>query len=191
MTVEAAAAGVIKHFEGQWFCPKKAMWDVNAYRPGYGSDTIELPNGQHRKVTKDDCTTEEYALKDLTRRVKNEFLPKVAGQIGEPYWSALPIGAKAALVSIGYNYGSITKPAIITAARTGDVTKIADAILAATIGDNGGINDHRRQMEAEIVRSSKTGLSSKSTVPLIISISVGVVAATIIGVYLYNRYKKK
>lgn len=193
MTPEAAAAEVIKHFEGKWVCPKTAYWDVNAYRLGYGSDTIELSNGSHRKVLKGDCTTEQLAVKDLTRRIKNEFMPKVAAQIGEPYWSKLPIGAKAALTSIGYNYGSITKPAIIAAARTGDVHKIADAVLATTLGDNGGVNDNRRRTEAQIIRDSKKMTLTNGPIsnkPLIYaSVGVGVVGLAILSIYLYKRFK--
>lgn len=190
MTVEAAAAEVIKHFEGQWFCPKNAYWDVNAYRLGYGSDTIELSNGTHRKVLQSDCTMEPMALKDLTRRVKHEFMPTVAGQIGEPYWFQLPIGAKAALISIGYNYGRITKPAIVAAAKTGDINKIADAILATTLGDNGGVNDKRRKAEAAIVRASK--IIPKSMTPvIIIAASIGAIGLGVLIFYLVKKHSKK
>lgn len=189
MTLEQAAAEVIKYFEGYRSSP---YWDVNAYRLGYGSDTIELPNGTHRKVLPSDSTTVEYATKDLVRRVKNEFMPTVANQVGEPYWTNLSIPAKAALISIGYNYGSITKPAIITAARTGNMEQLAAAILATTIGDNGGINDKRRHKEAELVKIAKLNAQKDigKVVGIMIVASVGVVGATLIAIWLYKKYKK-
>lgn len=189
MTTDQAAAEVIKHFEGYRSTP---YWDVNAYRLGYGSDTIELPNGTHRKVVQGDVTTVALATKDLIRRVHNEFLPTVANQIGEPYWSNLPVNAQAALISIGYNYGHITRAKIITAARTGDLNQLADAILETTIGDNGGINDKRRRAEAELVRTAKLNAikGADKTAIYIIGGTAALAGITLVSIWLYNEYKK-
>jgi len=150
-----SAADFIKVFEG--FTPN-ATWDVNAYRLGHGSDTVTLPNGSFRKVVKGDTTTKELAAKDLARRIKDNFEPKVRKQIGEPYYSNLPDPAKISLISLAYNYGSITKPAIIDAARSGDVEKLANAIIESTKNDNKGKSYYealkkRREKEANYAKS--------------------------------------
>lgn len=190
MNTEQAAAEVIKYFEGYRSTP---YWDVNAYRLGFGSDTIELPNGTHRRVVPGDVTTVALATKDLIRRSRYEFIPKVANQIGEPYWSKLPVNAQAALVSIGYNYGSITKPGIIAAARTGNLNVLADAILDTTLGDNGGINDNRRQKEAELVRTAKLNGQklTKNVAGLMVATSVAVIGLTLVGIWAWRKWGKK
>jgi len=106
-------ANFIKKFEGY---SSKPYWDVNAYRLGYGSDTITLPDGTFRKVVKTDVTTREMAEKDIARRIKQDFEPVVKRQIGDAY-NKLPEPARTALLSIAYNYGSITKPAIRESAK--------------------------------------------------------------------------
>lgn len=133
MSVEAAAADQIAGEEG---VVTKAMWDVNAYRIGYGSDTITLPGGTWRTVLEGDVTTKPLALQDLQRRVKTEFIPRIQGQIGMDAWNRLTQNCQVALVDLAYNYGSITKKAIREAAKTGDPQKIADAILSSTKNDN-------------------------------------------------------
>ena len=111
------AAQVISGCEGYI---STAKWDVNAYRLGYGSDTITMPDGNYRQVRQGDTTTKENALKDLQRRVKG-FEATIRRQIGSEAWNKLPDGAKVGLLSLVYNYGSITKQAIIDAAKVGDV----------------------------------------------------------------------
>lgn len=133
MNLESAAAEFIKQFEGY---TSYAIWDVNAWRIGHGSDTIELPDGTHRRVLKTDNTTSALAAKDLARRIKDEFLPKVSNKIGYPYWEKLPASAKISLLSIGYNYGNITKQAIVDAARTGNMQNLSHAIISSTYNDN-------------------------------------------------------
>jgi GH24 family phage-related lysozyme (muramidase) len=110
------AADLLKKYEG---FNRTAVWDVNAYRIGHGSDTITDSNGNFRKVKKGDVTTEANALKDLTRRLK-EFENKVKKQVGAEFWDPLNYKVKAALISLAYNYGSITKQAIKDAIKTGN-----------------------------------------------------------------------
>ena len=96
---------------------KNAVWDVNAYRIGYGSDTITTSNdGTFRKVKKGDVTNDKFAQKDLSRRIPTEFEKRLKTQFGEIYHS-LPIEAKIALNSMAYNYGSITKQKIRQAVK--------------------------------------------------------------------------
>lgn len=192
----------LKQYEG--FAPK-ATWDVNAYRIGHGSDTLTLNDGTFRKVKKGDVTTKELAAKDLTRRVKNDFEPKVKKQIGENYYNNLPDPAKTALISITYNYGSLKvkdghlQP-IIDAAQTGDVDKLADAIVESTKNDNKGKPYYealkkRRKKEADLARSvkNKKPTSFKKNEGSSFDIDQAFLTALIIfaGYVLYNKIKNK
>lgn len=175
------AADIIKKFEG--FTPK-AVWDVNAYRLGYGSDTITLSNGTFRKVLKTDVTNQANATLDLIRRIK-EFEKKVQIKVGPTYWNALNDKVKAALLSLAYNYGNITKAAIIAAIKTGNSLKIADAIVTSTAGDNKKLSTsiqnalkQRRQAEAAIVRNAPNANVIMTTakgkiIPILLALVVG------------------
>jgi GH24 family phage-related lysozyme (muramidase) len=124
-----------------------AYWDVNAYRIGYGSDTITYPDGRIEKVTKDSTVTKELAALDLSRRAK-EFESVANKQIGDI--DALPESAQVALTSVAYNYGSLPK-SVVEAAKTQDPNLIANAIESLHTQDN-GINAHRRKAEANFIR---------------------------------------
>lgn len=134
MSTELSAASFIKGYEGY---TESAMWDVDAWRIGHGSDTITFADGTYRRVNKGDKTTPENALKDLARRIKREFIPRVQKDIGGvEYWDNLNEGCRIALLDFAYNYGSIVKKQIREAAKTGNPIKIADAILISTKDDN-------------------------------------------------------
>lgn len=149
-----AADYVIKH-EG---FVEKAMWDVNAWRIGHGSDTITLPDGTFRKVKQTDTTTRELARKDLARRIGSEFIPRIKKQITAEAWDKLSDNAKVALVSLAYNYGSITKKAIRDAATEGDEGKLAKVWITSTYDDNKKLPENvrnalrrRRKEESEYI----------------------------------------
>ena len=141
------AASLIAHFEGFRAAP---YWDVNHWRVGYGSDTITHADGSIEKVTPFTRVTQEDALRDLQRRTamsRNDALVHV----GAEAWSKLTPGAQAALTSLSYNYGSLSKiPSVIAAARAGDPQALAQAIQAQG-GANGGVNARRRAQEAGAV----------------------------------------
>jgi len=149
---------VLKKFEG---FSSTAYWDVNAYRIGYGSDTITSVNGAVRKVKKGDTVTREQADLDLARRIP-EFEKVIIKQVGADAWDKLPDQAKAALVSFAYNYGSIAKKSLREAITTGDLNKIADTLVQSTLNDNAklskGVRDAlkaRRQFEADLIRTAQ------------------------------------
>ena len=159
MNLEQQAAEYIKKFEGY---TSVAKWDVNAYRIGHGSDTIELLNGTHRKVVQGDSTTKALAQKDLERRLMIEFIPKIEKQIGAEYWKKIPQDAQVALLSLSYNYGSITKKSILDAARSGDMTKLSKALVDSTYNDNQKLSvamrealRDRRSEEASMISQAK------------------------------------
>lgn len=180
-------AELLKKYEGHdknW----RAGWDVNAWRIGYGSDTITLDNGTYRKVKKDDVTNERNATKDLQRRVK-EFESKIKKKIGAEYWDPLDYQVKGALISLAYNYGSITKQAIIDAIKTGESQKIADALVKSTYNDNKKLSESvrnalrkRRRKEADIIASRPNAKKS---------IAVGKLLLIPIVVYLLTKIKLK
>lgn len=123
----------------------EAYFDVNGYRVGYGSDTVTHADGTVEKVTKDTVVTKADADRDLARRTQ-EFTTKAAGQVGDA-WDSLPANVKAALTSVAYNYGELPQ-SVVTAAKTGDASTIADTVQA--LPDNPA----RRAREAAVIRGS-------------------------------------
>lgn len=156
LSIDGKAAIFISAFEGFQQCAK---WDVNAYRLGHGSDTITFADGTYRKVKQGDCTTRENAQRDLQRRIRLEFIPRLKSQLGESTYNALPYPALVGLLSLSYNYGSITHPSIITAARSLNVNRLADTLVSSTYNDNKDQSQsvrnalrNRRQKEADFIR---------------------------------------
>lgn len=86
-----------------------AKWDVNAFRLGYGSDTITNPDGSFRRVRQGDRVTREQAELDLTRRAR-EFLAGAEREIGSEHWRRLAPHVQAVLGSLKYNFGSLHNP---------------------------------------------------------------------------------
>lgn len=167
-------AELLKKYEGYL---QRASWDVNAWRIGHGSDTITDNFGKFRKVVKGDITTRENAGKDLTRRMV-EFEKKVEKKVGSEFWRPLDYMVKGALISLAYNYGNITKKAIIDAIKTGNSNKIANAVISSTLNDNkklsAGIQNAlkvRRKKEAEIIRprpNASTGTNTGKLFPVLL-----------------------
>lgn len=143
------ALSLLRGFEGFRETP---YYDVNADRIGYGSDTITNADGSVRRVRKGDRVSRADAERDLSRRA-GEFAQGARGKIGGDAWDALPGGAKAALTSVAYNYGSIPDR-IVGAARSGDLDALARAVEGLG-SDNNGINRRRRAKEASYIRGSR------------------------------------
>ena len=127
---------------------ERPYYDVNAYRVGYGSDTITTPEGRVVPVTKEMTVTREDAERDLARRV-NEYQGQIRGTLGEERFNALPAQARAALTSVAYNYGRLPE-SVARAAAEGDPAKIAAAVNALGT-HNEGINARRRAAEAAMI----------------------------------------
>ncbi len=152
---ESAAAEMVKGFES---FISKAKWDVNAYRVGFGSDTVTRANGMIEKVTADTVVTLEDAQRDLERRLV-EFQDGIQSAIGNDTWRSLNEAQQAALTSIAYNYGSLPKR-IVAAIQSGGGPEVVAQAIADLGGDNGGINKGRRKQEAQSYLSG-SGLSLK------------------------------
>ena len=140
--VSGSAIETIKQFEGFRSTP---YWDVNAYRAGFGSDTVTLADGSVRRVTQGMRVSYEDANRDLLRRV-GEFQDGIIGQIGRDRFNGFTEAQQASLTSIAYNYGSLPDR-ILPAVQGGSDQDIATAI-ARLQGDNDGVNRSRRLQEA-------------------------------------------
>lgn len=124
-----------------------AKWDVNAFRAGYGSDTVTMADGSVHKITQGMNVSPEDAMRDLTRRT-NEFATNSAKQVGDG-WSKLSPGTQTALTSLAYNHGSLPS-SVVEAARSGDPSKIAKSITDLSGWNKGTLADRRRS-EAKMV----------------------------------------
>ena len=130
-------------------------YDVNAFRAGYGSDTYTTESGEVKRVVQGQRVSRADADRDIDRRISTEFMPRAKAGVGEDIWSTLPPQAKAALVSITYNYGSLPN-AVIKAAKSsgGNLEAIAKSVESLKTDDK-GINANRRQYEANLIRNSR------------------------------------
>lgn len=141
--------GLLRNFEG---FKSTAYWDVNAYRTGYGSDTITKADGSVVRVTRDTVVTREDAERDLNRRAQI-FANAARHQVSTSTWDSLPPHVQAALTSYAYNYGHLTDD-VVRAARqsagSGDMTALANAVRNRQTNNN-GVNARRRNQEADYI----------------------------------------
>lgn len=152
-TAMAETIAMIRKHEG---FSRSTYWDVNAYRLGYGTDTITDRNGNVRRVRRGDTVTREDADRDLARRAQI-FRNAARQKIGAAEFDRLPPKTQAAITSVAYNYGSLDKlPSLVRAARSGNLHAISQAI-AARQGDNRGVNRRRRLDEAAAALSGING----------------------------------
>ncbi|PZR90342.1 MAG: hypothetical protein DI537_19190 [Stutzerimonas stutzeri] len=142
-----ASINMLKQFEGFKSTP---YWDTNAYRVGYGSDTVTLSDGTIQKVVQGIAITEADALRDLVRRI-GEFQDVVKAQVGADRFSGFDSNQQAVLTSIAYNYGRLPQD-IVEAIKTGTKGEVAAAIRNRG-SDNNGINRGRRNTEAATFES--------------------------------------
>jgi len=142
------AIKLIKDFEG---FREKPYWDVNAYRAGFGSDTVTLSDGSVQQVTQGMRVSLEDANRDLARRIV-DFQRGIVSDIGQTRWDRFTTEQQAALTSIAYNYGSLPDR-IIAAVKGGTSQDIATAI-GRLAGDNEGVNESRRFREASAFGST-------------------------------------
>lgn len=139
------AAALLRKFEGFRETP---YWDVNAYRTGYGSDTVTRADGTKERVTEGTRTTRAEAEQDLKRRI-GEFEQIAAKEVGLDAWGALDAATQGALLSVTYNYGNLPN-SVAAAVRSGNKEKIAAAVA------NLSANPGRRKAEAAHILGGKT-----------------------------------
>lgn len=150
---KGGVVGLIRKHEGYRARP---YWDVNAYRVGYGSDTVTLEDGSVVKVKPGMEITRADAERDLQRRI-GEFQAGIVQEVGPGVWGSLPASAKAALTSVAYNYGSLPGN-VVNAIKSGDLGQISEAVRGLS-KHNGGINASRRNNEADIIASGGDDIS--------------------------------
>lgn len=141
----SAAYDLIRGFEGFRANP---YWDVNAYRAGYGSDTMTTADGRVVPISTGMTVSRDDAERDLARRVDTEFMPRAISAVGQAAWGHLNDQQRAALTSITYNYGELPAP-VASAIQAGDLAGAEQAIRALA-GHNGGVNEGRRNKEADL-----------------------------------------
>lgn len=153
----AQVKGLLRHEEGFRETP---YWDVNAWRIGYGSDTVTGADGRSVKVTPGMKITREDAERDLDYRLTSREGAQVRKQLGG-LWDGLSPNVQAALYSVGYNYGSLPDE-VVDAVKTGDLGKVA-----ATVGGLDS-NKERRGREAAMISggSFQTLPSASSVAPI-------------------------
>ena len=127
----------------------KAKFDVNAFRVGFGSDTVTRKDGRVEAVTANtNGITRADAVRDLERRIA-EFVNVVKGQIGSERFNSFSPSQQAGITSVAYNYGKLPER-ILAAARTGTSQELARAVRGLS-GDNKGVNAARRNREADLI----------------------------------------
>lgn len=144
----SAAFNIIKKFEGY---EEKPYWDENAYRAGFGSDTVTLADGSIQKITQGMTVPMSDAVRDLTRRVE-EFGNIARDQVGGNRFDAFSPQQQGVLTSIAYNYGDLKSTGILDTIQKGTVDQIAEAIRSLA-SHNGGVNTGRRTQEATLFES--------------------------------------
>ena len=76
---------------------------------GYGSDTITKPDGSFYKITRKRRVTEQDAERDLIRRIKTEFRPRVIQRLrdrGVDY-NTVDTKIQVVFIDLAYNYGTL------------------------------------------------------------------------------------
>lgn len=148
---QVTAEQLIRQAEGYRSTP---YWDVNAWRIGYGSDTMTDANGNVTRVTRNSTTTRDAAQRDLERRIPQFQSNGIIRYVGQEAWDRLPSATQAAITSVAYNYGGLGDlRSLRTAIQAGDTEAMATA-LEGYANHNGGVNRSRRLSEAAIVRGA-------------------------------------
>jgi len=154
----SAAAQMIKGFEG---FIANAKWDVNAFRVGFGSDTVTRANGVIEKVTQDTITTLADAERDLARRIV-EFQDGIQKAIGVDTWRSLNEAQKAALTSIAYNYGQLPKSIVAAINSGGGPQAVAQAIAGLSSNPERRKNEAQAYLSGSGISMADAGLGSQT-----------------------------
>ncbi len=136
--------GLIRRHEG---FESKPYWDVNAWRVGYGQDTI---NGQ--RVHPAMNISRNQAEDALSNRYYGRERPAVIRQLGIQTFESLQPEQRAVLGSLQWNYGHVPQR-VVRAINSGSCSATASAIRSLRTHD-AYINAHRRDDEAKIYRNA-------------------------------------
>jgi tape measure domain-containing protein len=151
---EELAAKLIREFEsfrpGAYPDSRSSTGEFDAYRVGYGSDTV---GGTGQAVTARTTTTIEEAERDLQVRMA-EFQRTIRAQVGTSLFASLTEPIQAALTSVAYNYGNLP-PSVVKAVQTRNTELIARAVESLPA------NPERRAEEAKVIRSGEFGATER------------------------------
>lgn len=128
-----------------------SKFDVNAYRVGYGSDTITRADGSYSKVQPGTTVSRADAERDLIRRLP-EYDAIARRVLGDSY-DSLPNNVKTAVISLTYN-GALKKeyqPKLRAAIESGDMNKIANVVENIKTSSPG--LESRRKAESDLIRN--------------------------------------
>jgi len=123
-------------------------YDVNAYRVGYGSDTITLPDGSVQQVQPGTRVSLADAQRDLQRRLVTEFMPRAREQLGTEVFDSLTDAQQAGLVGMVYRYGHV--PQEVRQGAAAGPAGIAAAMESIPAGGGG----MRNKLEAQLMRNN-------------------------------------
>ena len=107
------------------------------------------------KVRMGDTITEEEAYWIKQQHII-DHRKRLLGEIGSSVYNKLPDGVKAALESKVFNYGSLREPLVSmvkTASETGNYSNVSRYFRNVLAKHNGGINEWRRNDEANLIDS--------------------------------------
>lgn len=161
---EGRGTGMLEEFEGLRETPYNdprtdkdgKQVGQNIWRSGYGSDTYTTADGNVHQVTQGYGGTAEDARRDLDRRNEQEYNPAIVDAIGQDAYSRLSGPQLEVAQSLLHNYGKSafngTLSGVAAAIRTGDAGAVSSAINSLK-GQNGGVNDRRRGVEADMFSS--------------------------------------
>ena len=139
---------------------EKAKFDANAYRLGYGTDTvIDAKSRKTRKVVQGDTTTRADADAVLKSEIQTTYYNRLVGsgknKITKDAFDKLNDKQKAALISYVYNVGSL-RAAIKTNVQAGQYALATRLIAEGPITSNGTVIPglvQRRREEAALFSS--------------------------------------
>lgn len=132
---------------------EKAYWDVNAYRVGYGTDTVIDAKGDSSSVRRRTKITEADARSTLGANLDTTFRAELRTKFGADVYDALPSNVKIGLESLAYNAGSDLNDKdgkLKEAILAGNFNKAAD-LISGQVGKDSDLYG-RRQKEAAFLR---------------------------------------
>lgn len=150
ITLNPTAFALIADEEGFLEVPR---YDVNHLRGGHGTDTITRADGTVAEVTAETRFTKADAERDLNRRIKEEE-DQAFKELG-PNWERLNANARAGLLSVAYNYGTLPNSVKNVILSGGGNEEIAQAVEGLSA------NTERRKREAAIIRGQLGGIPSR------------------------------
>lgn len=137
---------------------KKAAWDHNAWRGGYGSDKV-LKNGKLITVTESTTFTKKEASDTLANYSIEVYSSPAIKAIGKTYWDKLTNYQKVAIVDLAYNAGAYVYTAraygrsIVKSIQSGDIKGAAQGFLNGPTTASGKVLPglvNRRKEEAQL-----------------------------------------